>query len=215
MKRKIVRKSFKPVFVVFLLSSLMSGGNYKKSDTTLPSDNKEIIETIDTEEATTEQEYVSDKTEILNLEDIKGATISEPTKVFDAVLDRYNSLGNNLTSDNLGCATQNAPYLFKDQNDNYIYNITQNTDGLERISYNTLYVFTDNTNEKRPIAGLVVDPNGYHNVNVKNFDFNYQVIMQDSNKYVNFDETTDNLRQFARESQEYIDSYPVTRGWRR
>ena len=143
-------------------------------------------------------EYISDKTEILSLDDLNVK------KVEEVILEKYNGLGNNLTKENLGCAEQNADYLFKDMSGNYVYNITQNTENLERVNYSSLYVFTDNTNEKRPIAGIVRTEDGCFNVDVKNIDINNGVINQDANKYINLSGTEEELSEYMKDAYNYF-----------
>lgn len=156
-----------------------------------------------------EQKYETKATPVINnvisneLEMIDTDTTEETTyeelkdDIADKIIYEYNKLGNNLQKENLGCVLQTnegTSYLFIDQNGNYVFDITQNTDGLHRIddNYNIL-IFIDKTKENKPIASVGKINEQEVKVNTKSVDINGSRSIQDSNNYlsdikINYDE---------------------------
>ncbi len=143
-------------------------------------------------------EYLSDKTEVMEPLDVQNEK-----DLTTYILERYNGLGKTLTLKDLGVATQNAPYMFQRNDGSYEYGITYNVNSNERVDYDTLYVFIDNTNDKRPIAGIAKIGDGYYNVDVKDYDSHEQRIIRDDNYYIPIEGK--NMKARYEEAQKYLE----------
>ena len=108
----------------------------------------------------------------------------------DYILEKYNELGNNLSKEDLGCIDYETSYLYQDNsNGNIVHEMIPSKIGYERITdYDNFYIFSDNTKNKKPIAGLVKIGDSIYNVKVVSYTNNDNItISSDSNNYVDFD----------------------------
>ena len=164
-----------------------------------------LLSNKDTSEAISKsvQPELGNYTNMAVMDAVETAQEDYKSVLIDNIINEYNKLGNNLEKNDLGCVLQtkeNASYLFLDSNNKYVFDITMDTTGLDRVENDySILVFVDKEKGNKPIAATGKIGIFPIEVNAKSVDINGTKYIQDSNNYVNmhidFDVALDYLQK--------------------
>lgn len=153
------------------------------------------------------QEQIKQQTEeIEELEDSINSSeekIEELIDVGDYIISKYNSLGNNLSKDDLGCIKGNSKDKIYKEDSKYYYSVynSDHREPVETSDNDVIYIFTDNTKENIPIAGIGKINDKITDFKVVNYANNNNVLITSdkADPYVFFD---DNIKEKCFENTE-------------